>query len=125
MVPSRCACGAAVPAGALACGQCHAPVLAAPGPGPAPVAAAQTNGFLPAPPRPTLRMDSREFSRVRQGPLSFGPLGRVLISLAMIAPIWFIWFMSGGGLVTFLCTIPVALLPMWYLRETWRRHRVR
>jgi hypothetical protein len=70
-------------------------------------------------------MDSREFSRVKPTPVSFGPLGKAVISLLVIAPIWFIWFMSGGGLVNLIFTLPTAVLPLWYLSHTWRRHRVR
>lgn len=90
-----------------------------------PVAEPGPNGFLPAPPKPTSRMDSREFSRVKPTALSFGPLGKAVISLVLITPIWFIWFMSGGGLVNLIFTIPTAVLPLWYLSQTWRRHRVR
>ena len=111
MEQARCSCGAMLSSTALACGLCHAPVAAVAG-------SAPNLG-------PTARMDERVFSRVRPGPLSFGPLGRVVISVLMLVPLVFIWFMSGGGVVTLVCTIPAALLPLWYLRETWRRQRVR
>jgi hypothetical protein len=138
MEVARCPCGAALTRGALACGLCHAPVLlTAEQPSPVGVAAAGTaaapaappaqvgpNGFLPAPARLTTRMDPGEFSRVRPGPLSFGPLGKAVISLLLIAPVWFIWFMSGGGLVNLIFTLPTAALPVWYLSQTWRRHRI-
>jgi hypothetical protein len=119
-----CECGARLTPGALACSLCHAAVPAAPVtvPDEAPLG---PNGFLPAPPRPALRLDERKFSRVQQGPLSFGPLGRVVISAAMIVPVWFMWYLSGGGWLSLVGILPAALLPAWYLRETWRRHRVR
>ena len=98
---------------------------AATGTAPAAAEPVGPNGFLPAPARPTLRLDERQFSRVHASPLSFGPLGRAVISGIVIAPIWFIWFMSGGGLVNLLFTAPTAALPLWYLRQTWARHRIR
>ncbi len=52
-------------------------------------------------------------------------MGRLVISLLLMAPIWFMWFMSGGGLANLVFVLPTALLPLWYLRETWRSHRVR
>ena len=73
----------------------------------------------------TARLDERVFSRSTSGPLSFGPVGRLVISLLLMAPIWFMWFMSGGGIANLVFLVPTALLPLWYLRETWRSHRVR
>jgi len=32
---------------------------------------------------------------------------------------------SGGGMANLVFLLPTALLPLWYLRETWRSHRVR
>ena len=109
MEPARCGCGAALAEGALACSLCHAPVGPVPG----------------GPPGLTARLDERVFSRSTAGPLSFGPVGRLVISLMLMAPIWFMWFMSGGGLANLVFVLPTALLPLWYLRETWRSHRVR
>ncbi len=132
MTDGRCSCGATLVRGALACGLCHAPVpvavlessagaetptLGATDPG--------TNGFLVAPGPSTLRNDTRVFSRVEPGPMSFGLTGRIVLSVLCAVPILFIWFMSGGGLVNAVLCVPMVILPLWFLRESWRRARVR
>jgi hypothetical protein len=132
----RCSCGATLVRGALACSLCHAPVAvpvasAATAPiadgaagvdGPQPIGA---NGFLAAPPPSTQRNDMREFSRVKAGPTSFGWTGRIVITVLCMIPIVFVWFMTGGGVVSAVLSLPVFLLPLWFLRENWRRSRIR
>ena len=133
---SRCGCGATLVRGALACSLCHAPVAvpvasAASAPisdgaagldGSQPIGA---NGFLAAPPPSTQRNDMREFSRVKAGPTPFGWTGRIVITVLCMIPIVFVWFMTGGGVVNAVLSLPVFLLPLWFLRENWRRSRVR
>jgi hypothetical protein len=129
MTEQRCACGATVLRGALACSLCHAPV-------PAEVAsrrdgAAQAeavvgpNGFLAAPPPSTQRNDQRVFSRVQPGPTSFGWTGRIVLTSLAAIPITFVWYMSGGGVLNGILSLPVLILPLWVIRESWRRGRVR
>jgi hypothetical protein len=124
MTESRCSCGATLVRGALACSLCHAPVPVA-----APVEALQApagpNGFLPAPPPSTQRNDQRVFSRVEAGPMSFGWTGRVVLTVLASLPIAFIWFMGGGGILNLILSLPVVVLPLWVMRESWRRSRVR
>jgi hypothetical protein len=128
MTEERCSCGATLVRGALACSLCHAPVPAqvstpadstdaplAPGP----------NGFLVSAPPSTQRNDMRVFSRIEAGPTSFGWTGRFVLTLLCAIPILFVWFMSGGGLVNAVLCLPVFVLPLWFLRESWRRGRVR
>lgn len=131
MTGARCSCGATLVPDALACSLCHAPVLARVGP---PTQAGEgteahdgmgPNGFLVSPPPPTLRNDQRVFSRVQAGPTSFGWTGRIVLSILCAIPIVFVWFMSGGGLVNAVLCLPVFILPLWFLRESWRRGRVR
>jgi hypothetical protein len=131
MTEERCVCGAALVRGALACSLCHRPMPAAvttvagvgvPG---AVESAAGPNGFLPAPPPATLRNDQRVFSRVQSGPTSFGWTGRTVLTLLAAIPILFVWYMSGGGLLNAILSLPVLVLPLWLIRESWRRGRVR
>lgn len=130
MTEARCSCGATLVRGALACGLCHAPAT----PDVAVVAAgaeglvgspAGPGGFLPAAPRATVRNDQRVFSRVQSGPMSFGWPGRIVLTLLCCLPIVFVWFMTGGGVVNAILSLPVFILPLWFLRESWRRARVR
>jgi len=131
-------CGATVPLDALACSLCHAA---------SPTSSALTatipvtvggpvspNGFLPAPPKSTLRNDTREFSRIKEGEVSFGPRGRLTMSLILALPVLFIWFMTGGPFLNFnsffaifmtIVIVPAAILPIMALRDIWRAHRVR
>lgn len=92
------------------------------------------NGFLPAPPKSTLRNDTREFSRLKSGEVSFGPVGRLVMSVIVGLPVLFIWFMMGGPYLKFdsffavfmtIVIVPAAVLPMMALRDIWRAHRVR
>jgi hypothetical protein len=91
------------------------------------------NGFLPAPPKMTLRNDTRQFSRRRSGELSFGLRGRLVMSLVVALPVMFIWFMSGGPFLKWdsffavfmtVVIVPTAILPALALRDIWRAHRV-
>ena len=117
--------------GALACSLCHRPVAEAVPAGavgpdvPAAPTAVGPNGFLPAPPALTLRHDERVFSRVQSGPTSFGWTGRLVLTAAAAIPILFVWFMSGGGWLNAVLSLPVLVLPLWVIRESWRRGRVR
>jgi hypothetical protein len=137
----RCSCGAALVRGALACSLCHVAVAVAPAVAAQPSGQTATadsangplasepqvgaNGFLASPPPATLRMDTRQFSRVQAGPMSFGWTGRMVITLLCVIPIVFVWFMTGGGLVNAVLCLPGFVLPLWFLRESWRRARVR
>ena len=130
MIDGRCSCGATLVRGALACGLCHAPVpvsVAAVAAGAETLGATDhgPNGFAVAPGPATLRNDMRVFSRVEAGPMSFGLTGRIVLSVLCALPILFIWFMSGGGLVNAVLCVPMVILPLGFLRESWRRARVR
>jgi hypothetical protein len=133
MTDSRCACGATLVRGALACSLCHTPVPAAVGGaagGPAGAAGAAEpvvgpNGFLAAAPPSTQRNDQRVFSRTQAGPMSFGWPGRIVLTVLAALPIAFVYVMSGGGVITVVSMIPVLILPLWVIRESWRRGRVR
>jgi hypothetical protein len=124
MDESRCSCGATLVRGALACSLCHAPV-AVPVSSTAEQAAPGPNGFLPSAPPSTQRNDMRVFSRVQSGPMSFGWTGRIVLTLLAALPIAFVWFMSGGGVINLVLSLPVLILPLWVIRESWRRGRVR
>ena len=131
MTEQRCACGATLVRGALACSLCHTPVpvvVASAGQGSGPAEAEPAvgpNGFLPSPPPSTLRNDQRVFSRVQPGPVSFGWTGRIVLTVLAAIPIVFIWYMSGGGVLNVILSLPVLILPLWVIRESWRRGRVR
>ena len=131
MTEQRCVCGAALVRGAMACSLCHAPVpsvvaTGGHGPGPGePGPSVGPNGFLAAPPPATLRNDQRVFSRVQPGPMSFGWTGRIVLTLLAAIPILFVWYMSGGGVLNVILSLPVLILPLWVIRESWRRGRVR
>ena len=124
MTDSRCACGAALVRGALACSLCHRPVPVG-APAEAVAGTVGPNGFLAAAPPATLRNDQRVFSRVQSGPVSFGWPGRIILTLLAAIPIAFVWFMSGGGWINLVLSLPVLILPLWIIRESWRRNRVR
>jgi hypothetical protein len=51
--------------------------------------------------------------------VTFGPVGRVVVSLLMLVPMW--WFIVYGsvGAVVFLPIWLVKILP-WALRDIWR-----
>jgi hypothetical protein len=124
-------CGASDPDGTSACSLCHRVrevhgLAGDPGVGP--------NGFLAAPPRATLRLDEREFSRTRAGSMSFGLRGRLVISVLCLVPCAGAFFLMGGteslgsvaGIVTMAITmVPMLLLPGFFVRDAWRSHRVR
>jgi len=121
----RCACGATLTTGALACSLCHAPAgVAAAAEGRESVEVGP-NGFLASPPPSTLRNDQRVFSRIESGPTSFGWTGRAVLTGLACIPIVFIWYMSGGGWLNIILSLPVFILPLWIIRESWRRGRVR
>ena len=126
------ACGASDPDGTPACSLCHRTrdaLLV-----PAGDAAVGSNGFLVSAPRPTARLDEREFSRTRAGSMSFGLRGRLVISALCFLPAVGAWFMMGGTdsmgsvagiLTTVLALVPLLLLPGFFLVDAWRSHRVR
>jgi hypothetical protein len=62
---------------------------------------------------------------VQSGPVSFGWPGRIILTLLAAIPIAFVWFMSGGGWINLVLSLPVLILPLWIIRESWRRNRVR
>ena len=130
MSEARCGCGATLVRGALACSLCHSPVPAAVvvgtlGDGGAAEPEVGPNGFLPAPAPSTLRNDQQVFSRVQPGPTSFGWTGRIVLTSLAGLPILFVWYMSGGGWLNVVLSVPVLVLPLWFIRESWRRGRVR
>jgi hypothetical protein len=126
MTASRCSnCTALVPDGALACSLCHAPTAAGRA-ATEDTRAVGPNGFLPSPPRAVLvEPDTKQYSRVRGGQLSFGLPGRLVLTAVALVPCWFVWYMSGGGVAGLVWSAPVFILPIWLLRETWKRYRVR
>jgi hypothetical protein len=129
MTDSRCACGATLLRGALACSLCHSPVPAAVGGSAGAAGAVEPvvgpNGFLTSAPPSTQRNDQRVFSRTQAGPMSFGWTGRIVLTVISALPIGFVYVMSGGGVITVVSMIPVLILPLWVIRESWRRGRVR
>jgi len=125
MSGARCTCGATLTPGALACSLCHAPAVAGVATATQEAVGVGPNGFLAAPPPSTLRNDQRVFSRVESGPMSFGWTGRAVLTGLAGIPIVFIWYMSGGGWLNIVLSLPVFILPLWVIRESWRRGRVR
>lgn len=51
--------------------------------------------------------------------VTFGPVGRIVVSLLMLVPLW--WFMTYGsfGAVAFLPIWLLKILP-WAVRDIWR-----
>jgi hypothetical protein len=62
-------------------------------------------------------------TRWRSTVTTFGPVGRVLMTLLMFVPMWFFWETAGfawpGLFIWGLFILP------WGLRDIWRRARVR
>jgi hypothetical protein len=62
-------------------------------------------------------------SRWRKTQTSFGPVGRLVLTALLLAPMWFFWqtgvFGWQGMIVWGLFVLP------WGLRETWQRTRLR
>ena len=95
-------CGAALRAETAWCGQCFAPA------GPRPHAVPQP----PAGARPA-------YSRWASGPTSFGPVGRVLLTLlVLLVEYWLYRFNILGFLVVTVLAVPLVL------RDIWKRARV-
>lgn len=123
-------CGASNPDAASVCSLCHRPCDETTAP---PPTAVGSNGFLVATPRPTSRLDEREFSRVKPGAVSFGLRGRLVVTGILLIPCFAAWFMMGGaearsplGLaVSILSILPMLFLPGYFLRDAWRSQRVR
>lgn len=116
---ARCACGAALPADAAWCPQCYAPVA---GRGAEEVAGAGlvvgANGFLVAPPRPHVTGPPRG-SRLRRSELTFGPIGRVVMSVLVLLPLVFLLDSLPYGAVGAVMW-SFIVLPLCY-RDIWRR----
>lgn len=64
------------------------------------------------------------YSRWAASGISFGPLGRVLASVTLVAigPV-FLWFSQVGGWLFFLMWS--AVFVPWGMRDVWRKVRVR
>ncbi|HEX4655318.1 MAG TPA: hypothetical protein VH274_06220 [Mycobacteriales bacterium] len=65
---------------------------------------------------------SYQHSRWRSSVTSFGPIGRIVMTVLMFVPMWFFWETQGfawPGLVIW----GVFILP-WALRDIWRRARI-
>ena len=113
----RCkACGATLAAGAEWCGQCLSLVT--------PPARSVMDPVPP--PRPATLPDpppTPVYSRWRSGPTSFGIVGRSVVSVLMLIPLWWFWetqMFAWPGVV-----IWVVIVMPWALRDLWRRSRVR
>ena len=96
-------CGAGLRPGMTWCGQCFAPTEA-PAPG------------VPAPP-PAAPVQL--YSRWQGGPTSFGPVGRVLLTLLLLAfEYWLYRFNLLGFAITTVLVVPLVL------RDVWKRSAV-
>lgn len=127
-------CGASDPDGTLACSLCHRPRdLVTAEATPANATTVGTNGFLVSAPRPTARLDEREFSRVKASSTSFGLRGRLVMSGLLLIPCLGAWFMMGGAearsftaiCISVLSILPMLFLPAFFIRDAWRSHRVK
>lgn len=123
---SRCrVCGARLNDEVEWCVVCHAPVREPVDP----PAHARARGTRWAPPEHTVAPPpAKVFSRTRGGPLSFGPLGRGLVTLLCAAAFLWFWNLPILKLAPLPLRIPFAFLPGLVLaglvREVWKRARV-
>ena len=85
------------------CGQCFAPVQGEPPAVPA------------APPAPPTQL----YSRWQGGPTSFGPVGRIVLTLLLLAFEYWLYRFNVFGFVTTM----VLLVPL-VLRDVWKRSPV-
>ncbi len=112
-VMDRCvACGAAVPGDAAWCGQCFA-VRSAPEP------AAAVPGRLGAP--STSMPAHHRVTRWGKTPTTFGPVGRMLCTIAVLVPL--VFMIAGGRADPFIWGGAGAWAPIvvpWVLRDAWK-----
>ena len=81
------------------CGQCHAPV--------------GTVQATPSLPEPPLRME-QVYSRWAGGPMSFGPVGRVLLTaFALLVELWLVRTNLIGAVVVGIFVLPLVLRDVW------------
>lgn len=108
-----CPCGATLPGGSTWCPRCFAPIEDAPV---RPEVGA--NGFLVTPLVGPFH-EARMHSRWRGTAVSFGPTGRIVLTLLLLLPsLWFLLFGLAGPLGFVLWTFVVLPLA---LRDVWRR----
>ena len=58
-------------------------------------------------------------SRWAGSAVSFGPVGRIVVSLLMLAPVWYFLSYAPFGAIVFVPIWLVKILP-WALRDIWR-----
>lgn len=103
-------CGAGLRPDATWCGQCFAAVGGA---APPPVVPGR-----PVPAREELQL-TQVYSRWQGGPTSFGPVGRVVLTLlVLLVGLWLLETNPIGGVVYALLAAPLVL------REVWKRSAV-
>jgi hypothetical protein len=102
-------CRATLATDATWCGQCFTPVATTPAP------------YVHAAPLVALPPSDRR-SRWRGSQTTFGPLGRMVITVLLFLPVPFFVF---AGMFWAGAFIYVFLLLPWGLRDVWRRTRVR
>jgi hypothetical protein len=78
-------------------------------PGPRP------GGAMPLP-------ESVRLSRWKGSQTTFGPVGRLVLTVALLLPVVFFWF---AGMFWLGGIIYVFVLLPWAMRDLWRRTRVR
>ena len=84
------------------CGQCHVPAT--------PVERAAVRS---AAPDPGLKME-QVYSRWAGGPMSFGPVGRVVVTLlVLLFELWLLKFNPLGAILVGLVVVPLVLRDVW------------
>jgi len=68
-------------------------------------------------------LGERQWSRWRGGPNSFGPVGRVLLTVGLVGLIPLLTWMGGQAALYFDLVYLMGPLP-WFLRDVWKRQRV-
>jgi hypothetical protein len=128
--PMRCGnCDAQLAPGATWCSQCFTPVAA-----PVQPAAASQLASARQPPKDTY--PAPEFSRWKGGHESFGPVGRIVLTIGLLIGLFIGYFIFYGGMVTTIGEIPVngaigmysilaIFLGGWGLKTIWKRARIR
>jgi hypothetical protein len=124
-------CGARLAPEASWCGQCFAPVVRTAADQPTERPLWQRAGSAARPPSPT-----PTYSRFRAGPTSFGALGRILMTVGLLAGLVAGYPMSRGGMLAavgfdipgrpFLIGYSVAagIAGLYLLSRIWKRARV-
>jgi hypothetical protein len=114
-------CGASVSAAAGWCGQCYAPRSGATGVAPA----GSIMGPARAVPVATLPPNVIR-TRWRKTKTTFGPLGRLLATIALVLPFAFFVVIGvlTGGLTIFGAVIWGFVIMPWGLRDVWRAGQV-